>query len=83
MITVDQLSSILYHFDIAGTTCKHHENMFDEYDIEAKRIIKLLKLGIPFRTALYETFIYFFSINSLIGTEFEVTLIESIYYNNL
>ena len=81
MITVEHLSSILYHFDIAGTTCKYHDNMLDEYDIEAERIIKLLKLGIPFRTALYETFIYYFSIGNIIGTEYEVTLIETIYYN--
>ena len=83
MITKENLSKILYAHDLVGTSCNRNKGMEDEYDVEARHIVNLLSLGIPFRTALYDVFSFFFWDGCLKSVEFRVTLVEAEYYNQV
>lgn len=82
MITINQLSKILYTHDLMGTGCVPND-AFDEYDVEAKNIIVLLKQGFPFNTALNYVFSFFFYPNCLCTVSHLVALVEVDYYNTI
>lgn len=82
MIQDYELSKILYDNDPMNTQCTMNKHMEDEYDSEARHIVHLLSLGVPFKTALHDVFSFFFWSGCLSGSE-EAAIIEEQYYNLL
>lgn len=79
MITESSLSRILYLQDLMGCCCKENKGAEGEYDAEARHIVYLLELGVPFRTALHDVFSFFFRPGCL--NPLDVSIIECQYYN--
>lgn len=82
MIQDYELSKILYDNDPMNTSCTVNKNMEDEYDSEARHIIHLLGMGVPFKTALHDVFSFFFWSGCLTGST-EADIIEEQYYELL
>lgn len=79
LITEYELSKILYETDPMHTGCNVNVGMRDEYDSEARHLVHLLGMGVPFPTALHDVFSFFFQEGCLIGLK-ETEIIVDQYY---
>ena len=64
---IARLSRALHNLDPMNTGCSINEGMEDEYDSEARKIVHLLKTGIPLRQAVKLTFDAMFWMGCLEG----------------
>ena len=80
MITISELSAIMYSHDPMGTQCRVNRNMENEYDSEASHMIHLMEMGVPFKTALHDVFSFFFWDGCLIDNS-KAPIMEAEYYN--
>lgn len=82
MITVEQLSQILYSIDPMNTTCRSNKGMENEYDTEAWEIVNLIKDGAPFKQAYYQVMSENFWVARVLSAADEFFKVELEYYGH-
>lgn len=82
MITLNQLSYLLYKYDPMNTTCTSNKCMDDEYSVEAKEILKLVSSGVLFKFAYISVMTHFFWKDWVLNSMDIFKFIELEYYNH-
>jgi hypothetical protein len=82
MITLKQLTYLLYKYDPMNTTCTSNKGMENEYSMEAKEILKLVSSGVPFKYAYISIMTHFFWEDWVLKSMNTFKFIELEYYNN-
>lgn len=83
MITIKQLSYLLYKYDPMNTTCRSNKGMENEYVHEASEILKMVSCGVPFKHAYISVMTYFFWEDRVLKSLDLLIPISLEYYNLL
>ena len=79
MITISELSAIMYSLDPMDTQCRVNKNMENEYDYEASCVMRLMRDGHTFEAALHFIFAYTFSRGCLVDNPVTPLIISDYY----
>lgn len=74
------LTQLLYKYDPADTQCGFYKS-YDEYKIEAKAIVHLLSVGVPFKHAYFSVLTHYFWVDMITQETFMSISLE--YYNHV
>jgi hypothetical protein len=83
MINEQFLSYLFYQQDPMHTSCRVNRGMEDEYDRQARHIVHMVSLGVPFKTAVHDVFSFFWWDGCMIENSLIVAIVEAQYYNHI